>query len=298
MGGYGSTRWEGYTKADTVDMYPRAIPDNAFTRRYARTVTAAQIRPDVDPPGTRPWYPEGDTWIETGFYTPGEWHHFDLEWQPRYKGGYELYIICPACRHRCKTLYIRGAMACRKCHKLSYTSCQSAIRPERRSGYLAALDAVYVLEKLRDKAQRTLRQLSRCEYGSIRWRKLNARMERYGRRLEHLHRLAELFSRPEPRITLNGMPLIAASELSEFSEPDLTDLLRSIDARELSEMDSPDFNVDVEADGSPDFSFDTDALLQSIANQPLPDLTDDIDISQFLDQVFNDLEISAEDKTQ
>lgn len=279
MGGYGSTRWEGYTKAETVDMYPRAIPDNAFTRRYARTVTAAQIRPDVDPPGTRPWYPEGDTWIETGFYTPGEWRHFDLEWQPRYKGGYELYIICPQCKHRCKTLYIRGAIACRKCHKLSYTSCQSAIRPERRSGYLAALDAALVAKELSLKAQRTLHQLSRCYPGSIRWRKLNARMERYGRRLETLHRMAEIYGEVASPMYQGGVQ--SEPEFSEFSEPDLAELLRAIDTREFGAVDS-----------APDFNFDMDALLASIADNPSPDFR--IDIDQFIDQVLKDLETSGD----
>jgi hypothetical protein len=293
MGGYGSSRWDDwYTKAETVDMYPRAIPGAPISLRYARTVTAAQIRPDVDPPGTRPWYPEGDTWVETGAYTPGRWYHYDLSWQPRYKGGYELYLVCPACKRNCKTLYMRDALACRKCHGLSYTSCQSAMRPERRSGFRAALDAVHVLEKLRAKAQRTFRQLSRCAYGSIRWRKLTARMERYGRRLEHLHRLAELSSVYERGV--NPMP---EPELSEFPELDLSDLIASIDARELAEMDSPDFNVDVEAllksleiDKSPDFSFDVDALMASMADNPLPDFT--LDINQLVDQVLQDLEIS------
>lgn len=226
MGGYGSTRWDyWHEKQETTDAYFIATPGmSRAISNLSRGITAKEIRPYVDPGNA-----------DYAVYRRDGWREFRLFWLPRYMGGYELYLLCPRCSRRCKTLYIKGyspgVLACRKCHKITYASCQSTLRPSHRRGLFAAFDAAIQLDNLSTKVQCTYHQLGRCKPGSIRWRKLTARMERFGLRIEALGRIAELGSMAEQPCPHDK------DTLAELSEPDLDSLLPSIDLSDMSEID-------------------------------------------------------------
>lgn len=116
MGGFGSSRWKGYRRRRRVEDALRLS-----------AAAALRIGAPSDLPATA---------LLSVRNHRGEWHATAV-YLVRHVG--KLYALCPACRQRCRALYLPvgsdaraaappDAWACRRCHALAYRSTQERRR--------------------------------------------------------------------------------------------------------------------------------------------------------------------------
>ena len=152
MGGLGSGNWYRYDKKTTVeesltlamrDLRGRLYPRSAGTLTWSRAekVTASIgffVTWDADEPTLTLHYRWQDS---EDIQVP-----FRLQTTPTQFGGERWWFTCPlivggvACNRRVSKVYLPpGAQyfGCRRCHGLTYQSCQEAHQAERLFGWLA-----------------------------------------------------------------------------------------------------------------------------------------------------------------
>jgi hypothetical protein len=143
LGGYGSTRWAAHTKAQTVDGLARLemssqIADTIRSGggRYRLVANAQPSQPGLAAllgaleRRTRWAYEvvEGGAAIIIEHGQPGRPACQRVEVaRRRLRYGARLYWLCPGCNARAAILYRqRQRWRCRRCHGLTYRSCQQS----------------------------------------------------------------------------------------------------------------------------------------------------------------------------
>lgn len=145
MGGYGSGRT---SDRETVDSY-LSLDINSLVRKRI-------IGLNWSGSGMLTWTRDGqktascsyflDTRSETMslnvYYTYNKTEKISdvirLDAIPGYFGGKRLYLICPGCGRRTWYLYFRRFFKCRKCHNLTYQSCNESHTSDRFYAMMAA----------------------------------------------------------------------------------------------------------------------------------------------------------------
>jgi hypothetical protein len=133
MGGTGSGRWGGHRKARTVESC--ACVQIGAGRKVSATTSGGISQIDQEKQGDESYLVlrgrrngrQAGIWIQIQF------------WKPRF-GGRSLFLLCPGCGRKCRTLYTPPEVAeyrCRLCRKLVYESSQTAHLWDR--GFAAAL---------------------------------------------------------------------------------------------------------------------------------------------------------------
>lgn len=149
MGGYGSGRWQGYSKADTVEVC-RSLDGNRWMREgilkagvwqnggwywfrdAARTEQTASIGYEVDTTDEAPWVRLYYTRSPNGEEV--DYRVSLTATRPRF-GGSRWWFICPIvvngrpCSRRVGKLYLPPGgryFGCRRCYRLTYASCQES----------------------------------------------------------------------------------------------------------------------------------------------------------------------------
>lgn len=133
MGGFGSGRWQGHNKAQTVEwcfVLDAAILAGIGPAERRRGTAAMRTRCSARVLEV-PWgviHPAGhelDLWLNGEAYPPGV---VDLSARRMRFGGVYWYMHCPQCGRRVRKLYVpllgRHFLACRRCHGLVYKSSQ------------------------------------------------------------------------------------------------------------------------------------------------------------------------------
>ena len=131
MGGYGSGRhYWSYTKSRVEDCF--SVDSNNFARwklfkpgyRYMNTKWTRNGQ-ETGSCGILSSVSDNEAYV-TFLYNDQE-VRVNLAWyMPGYKGRRFLFI-CPACGRRVRTLHFKNAeIACRKCHDLTYASCNES----------------------------------------------------------------------------------------------------------------------------------------------------------------------------
>lgn len=156
MGGYGSTRWGAHDKAETVGTYRQLdagelVRDGAIrpggrvacsvSWRNAAGVATASVGVETDTGETAGRMRLSYTVTPYGGEPVALEYNVGLVSVPRHFGGRQWYFRCPLsqCGRRVKKLYIRGRyFGCRRCHGLTYESCQESHLFDSVFGDLAA----------------------------------------------------------------------------------------------------------------------------------------------------------------
>ncbi|MCA9909770.1 MAG: hypothetical protein KC519_14030 [Anaerolineae bacterium] len=194
MGGYNSSRWDGYQRKDTVE--------------HSLKIDAGKLMKGVS--DTYPDRPQG---IQKSIYFTGggsisvilarhgdvggaiiAYHlrrsgrtitrNVSMVALPVMGGALRWLFLCPSCGRRCQKLYLpctHYTFACRHCHDLTYAARQSRIKPPRSLGAWAeAFDIEVAMEEHWNKIKPGMRRGKRWWK---RWAKLEARAERLRRRM-------------------------------------------------------------------------------------------------------------------
>lgn len=182
MGGYGSSRWQWHSKADTVE--------DSWALSVFRMTQEGVIKPEAHQSGVWSWHNrltgektaaldyevrtvERNGWLRL-CYTITSWrgekaqydYHLRLQTTTPHFGGLRWWFTCPlsvnghSCGRRVGKLYLPPGgryYGCRHCHGLTYHSCQesdkrvSALRgdPEAILAALASSDAGVVIRALK-----------------------------------------------------------------------------------------------------------------------------------------------------
>lgn len=148
MGGYGSTRWE-WTRVAPLISDARRL-DIASLRRIPSSSAAGPRSLDpirACPPGGARlrWGMGGNAAVilqvlpdknherasRVSFsyrarVYDGPWRAYQakiaVDWRPCNLGGHQPFFRCPSCDRPCRTVFVLGPTACRKCHGLAYDS--------------------------------------------------------------------------------------------------------------------------------------------------------------------------------
>ncbi len=176
MGGYGSSRWHGYT--------PKTTADSGLILNLSKVNQTVRGLHTVPPKGietTLSWF-IGDRQIASiGMnVTPSRLTlHYLQSGNPITQpieltstacnyGGVRRWIVCPTCNRRVLCLYnVGNGFACRLCQGLTYTSCQTSHKYET----VATLPLIREFNKAL-RLDKLYRKLENTRYQSKRWNKV------------------------------------------------------------------------------------------------------------------------------
>ena len=127
MGGYGSG-WHGPVKRTVESALKLRVSDIKPVNGHTGLLSGWQsdsLRTIVS------YGCNGDvlrlSWVDVDSPDTVQKYVLMLDRQPRHYGGTQTYFCCPLCDRRCNVLYRpikRKPFACRRCHDLTYESCQ------------------------------------------------------------------------------------------------------------------------------------------------------------------------------
>jgi hypothetical protein len=191
MGGFNSGRWHWYTPRTTVEStYSLSVGKliRLLSDRDALTHIAQSERSV-----TYSWYQgerkTGSIGVSFCNFT-GNSPHFLLTYAvnstnktervylnstAQNLGGSRWWFTCPDCSRRCGSIYLSGScahFACRVCHRLTYSSVQTAHNYDR--GIFAELGKLIMLEK---RYGNIINRLSRCHFQSKNYHRQWLRLE-------------------------------------------------------------------------------------------------------------------------
>lgn len=83
----------------------------------------------------------------------------NLSWYTPGFGGRRYFFLCPVCGQRMRTLHFRGGeIACRICHRLTYTSCNESHKFDSLFMRMARGDTRYTWKDYKRSASRMMRR--------------------------------------------------------------------------------------------------------------------------------------------
>jgi len=148
MGGIGSTRWRYHDRKTTVEeclslsireLFRYPVPQSKLSqlewtdRRTGNVLAVLFYLLDASDLGNQKIWTSVNRWVDGKMRSEEQW--IGLEWtQCNRYGGVRRWFCCPApygtCgNRRCGKLYLRPnglLLSCRKCHDLTYSSCQES----------------------------------------------------------------------------------------------------------------------------------------------------------------------------
>ena len=143
MGGPGSGRWKQHTRARTIEECVIFLDTSTFRRNFRLrkpvtegTLTWASASGDVSGKAHHSLHVEGDRATLTLIFTAGAPsereivnHRLHLTPMELPSGGRKWFFVCDGCDRRACKLYLpkdETRFGCRRCHHLSFRSCQES----------------------------------------------------------------------------------------------------------------------------------------------------------------------------